>query len=311
MDINNLPNVILDAISQHIPPEAAWIPTLMLAVTAFLGVMFMVKGARLAPALSAIVFALVGGVMGTFLPGLLGTPLWPTVFVSGAAGLVLGLLLFKVWLAVLVGVCLASAGLSVYSGRVLREPLSEYLAAGLDTQQQLVTLPAAVDGSVEAPSPGEELGRLWSYLAENVESFETSFFAIVISTGLAGLIFGLALPRAARSFVAATLGTGLLLLAAGAFTRTYWPAGVDLLNQWGLLTAGVLWCAALVYNIADQRPARPRKNGHCRRIGVARVIGGHLGNGELPQSMNVSHHTSMGAAAARPLGVVACRTISI
>ncbi len=259
MDYNNLPNAVLDAISQHVPPEATWIPTLMLAVTAFLGVMFMVKGARMAPALSAIVFALIGGVVGTFLPPLLGTPVWPTIIVSGAAGLVLGLLLFKIWLAVLVGACLACAGVSLYSGQVLREPLSEYLAAGLDTQQQLVTLPAAADGTVELPSPGEELGNLWAYLSDNVGGFQMSLFAIVISTGVAGLIFGLALPKAARSFVAATLGTGLLLLAAGAFTRAYWPAGVSWLNQWGLLTAGILWCVSLVYNIADQRPARPRK----------------------------------------------------
>jgi len=257
-NLPDLPSMAFDLISQHISPDASWIPLIVTGIIGLAGLLFMIKGARLAPILAAAVFAVVGGVAGSTLTGVVALPLWLAVGAGGVVGLVLGIVLFKFWLAALVGVCLIIAGLGVYSGQVLRGPLQEYLAAGLDRQQQLVTLPTAGDGVAEPASWQAEVAGAWTHLSRHVPNFQPSIFAIVASTGLAGLVFGLLLPKVARAFWAASFGTILLLVAVQALVQTYWPAAAAWMAQWGLWVVGVPWCASLVYNLADIHE-RPRK----------------------------------------------------
>jgi hypothetical protein len=259
MPSSDFPSMLSDAMKHHIPPGSEWLPMAIAVAVALVGLVFMVKGARLAPLLAAIVFGGLGGVAGPCLAHLISAPLWPTVAASSAAGLVLGLVLFRLWLAILVGACLSLASLGLYTEQVLRHPLNNYLASGLDREQQLVTLPEAQPAGAAAATWQSELGGVWSHLSTNVPHFQASFFAIVISTGLAGVLFALLFPKVARAFWAASLGTGLLLLAVYGLAQLRWPAARDWINQWGLILFGVLWCISILYNLVDIQGVRLRK----------------------------------------------------
>lgn len=259
MPTNDWPRMVFDALKEHIPPGAEWVPLAAAGLTAAIGLVFMVKGARLAPYLAALVFAALGAGAGPLIAHYGGTPLWPTVAGAGAVGLVLGVLLFRVWLAVLVGTCLTLASLSIYSGQVLRNPLNEYLTAGLNSEQQLVTLPDAANAAASTDWQAK-LTDLWNYLGTHVPNFQVSIVAIAISAGLAGLVFGLALPKMARAFWAASFGTALLAVAALAIMQVSWPAGKEWLSgQRGLIVAGALWLISLIYNWADVHGLRAPK----------------------------------------------------
>jgi hypothetical protein len=251
--------MFLDTVKEHIPPGAEWLPLAVAGLTAVIGLLFMVKGARLAPVLAALVFAAVGSGAGSVLARAFGTPFWPSVAGSGAVGLVLGIVLFRVWLALLVGACLSVAAMAVYGGQVLREPLNSWLSAGLDREKQLVTLPDATNTVTRTADWQKEVFSLWSYLGTNVPNFQTSVGAIVASTALAGLIFGLLLPKLARAFWAASLGTALLFLAVGTAMQLRWPAHLPWLQREGLLVAAGLWVLSLAYNWADVHNVRLKK----------------------------------------------------
>lgn len=262
MMLDDLPSKLLDTLTQHLPPGSAWVPVAGAGVAAALGLLLMVKGARLAPMLAGVVFAFLGGLAGSFLPQLAGVPLWPAIILSAVVGLVVGIVLFRVWFALLVAGCLILGSLTLYGVQVLRGPLNDYFAAGLDEHAGLVTLPPPGDGAVEPGGQPEALAGLaplWSYLGQHVPAFHTSLLAISIATGLSGLVFALLLPRAARAFWAATLGTALFLPALYAVAHACWPAAASWLAHWGLIIAALLWSASLVYNLTDIIGVRPRK----------------------------------------------------
>jgi hypothetical protein len=231
MPINDLPGMLLTAAQEHIPSTAAWVPVAILAGIAAAGLLLMIKGARMAPGLAAMALALAGGAAGSVMSRLFSTPLWPSVGIASVVGLVLGILLFRLWLAVLVAGCLVIASLGVYGSQTLREPLNAYMSRGLDLQNQEVTLKAAGQVVAQGSSPRTELIDLWSYLSTSVPTFQTSFFVILASAGLAGLVFALLMPYLARAFWAATLGTALLLLGAYGLVQSQWPAGMAWFNQ--------------------------------------------------------------------------------
>lgn len=251
MPVNNLPSMILDAVSRHLPAGAAWLPIAAAVIMGGFGLLFMIKGARLAPVLAALVFALVGGGAGPFVANLTNAPLWPVVAGCGLVGLFLGVLLFRVWLAVLVGACLILTTLTIYAGQVLRDPLNAYLSTGFDREQQLVTLPEPGDAGAAATAWTVEVSRLWNHLSANVPNFQVSFMVLVLSAGVAGLVFGLVFPKLARAIWAASFGIGLLLVGVYGALYAAWPAAIPAVNQWGPIVGGVLWALAVVYNLAD------------------------------------------------------------
>jgi hypothetical protein len=61
MPTTDFSTTILDTLRQHLPPEASWIPVLILAVVAAAGLVLMAIGARLAPVVGALAFACAGG----------------------------------------------------------------------------------------------------------------------------------------------------------------------------------------------------------------------------------------------------------
>lgn len=261
MDSHALPSRLFEAASHHLNMEANWLPLVGLCVAAAVGLVFLLRGARLAPVLAAAAFGLVGAGIGRVLTDFTGLTPWVTISLSSVVGLILGVALFKVWLAILVGLCFMTASLGMYGDQVLTKPLNTYFAEGLDREAQLVTLPAG-DAAADAPAaitPQAELTSLWQHFSNNVPHFQVSVFAIAISTGLAGLIFGLLLPKLARSVWAASLGAGLTLVAVYALLQIYWPAGAVWMDRWWLVATIGTWLFSLVVNFVDMQEPRPKK----------------------------------------------------
>lgn len=257
MEANLDPGRILETFSHHLPTEAAWIPAAGAALTVLVGVLLLVKGGRLAPAVIALVLAGAGALGGALLPAIPDLPAWSPVIIGALVGLVLGILLFRVWLTILVAACLAGAALSVYGSQTLGPPLREYLSRGYDSAAEQVTLLAPAGESPVTPSWRHESGELWWYVCQTVPSFRINVVAIALTAGIAGLVFALLLPKLARAFWAATTGTALFLVGAYPLLQRYWPAGATALDRSALLVAAFLWGGALIYNVADLGDRRP------------------------------------------------------
>jgi hypothetical protein len=271
--MTELLDMFRETVAQHLAHTATWIPVAMAGALALLALVLLVKGGRLVPLLAGLALAGLGMAGGPFLVRLVGTPLWATLAVAGVCGLLLGLLLFRVWLAFAVAGVFALAGLSLYTVKTISPHLRGYSSWGLAQETPgsdvlyAVTIPDAAAAQSASNLPAAGAARLWAYLLAVVPGFRTSLVAITLSTGLAGLIFGILLPRVARAFLGATLGTLLLLQAVGLVVNTVWTAGLQYLQVVGLhgwLTAvGGVWLASLLANLYDlrtrsaERPAEP------------------------------------------------------
>jgi hypothetical protein len=259
---DSLFSMFVDTLSQHIPPNTIWLPLAIAGAVALVGLLFAIKGAKLAPWLAIVVVGGLGGLAASSLAPLAGTPLWPSVAIGAVAGGALGFLLFRLLLAVLVGACFAVFALGIYSAQMLHDPLEAYKAQGLDLQQQLVSIPAP-DAAIVQSSAAAYYGGLLTYLGQNVPNFHLSVIAIVLSTVIAGLVFGLLLPKLARAVWAASLGTLLLLVAAHAVVHVQWPEQAAWLSHWGPLIATAVWFTSIIVNYFDlhgfklKQPAAP------------------------------------------------------
>ena len=262
--MEELAQMIYSTVTQHIPQSEAWIPYVGTGLLGLVGLVIMLKGAKLAPAISTCLFIGLGAAGGAAVTHLLHTLFWPSVIVGTAAGLVLGLLFFRVWLAVLVATCFIGGSLSLYSAKVLAPYVGGYTSQNLAAGGSVldVTVPQAGDAATVASSTWQEAQRFWGYLAEKVPSFQSSFWAIVLSTGLAGLVFGLLLPRPARALCAATFGTLCFFVGLTMVLKMAWPGAVAELSGFGawlwVVVAGV-WALSLVYNFLDVRRRRPAR----------------------------------------------------
>lgn len=258
-----LPQMIYDTVTQHIPDSTAWVPYVGTAVLALFGLLLMAKGAKLAPLLAACAFLGIGGIAGSFPAHWLGTPVWPTMAVTGVLGFILGLALFKFWLAVLLAGCFVAGSLSLYGVQVVSPHMTNYASRNYEPALGPVGVALAKpDAAVTlADSAQGELAQYWSYAASQVPGFQASFWAIAISTGLAGLALGLLLPRIARALFASTAGTLCLFVALTAVLKAGWPDALTWLHSlgaWGWGIVGAAWGVSLVYNLVDIRPKSPR-----------------------------------------------------
>lgn len=261
--MDDLLKMIFDSVTQHIPHDAVWIAYAGTAGLALFGLLLLAKGAKLAPLMSALAFLGIGGIAGSFVAYWLGTPAWVTIGVAGVVGFGLGLVLFKVWLAVLVASCFVGCSLSLYGVKVLTPHLASYASSNYNVEDAAVgvTLPSPGGADTVSESTQAELGQIWSYLGSEVPSFLTSFWAIVISTGLAGLILGLLLPRFSRALLAATAGTFLFLTAVVAALGGTWPGAMEWIGSigaWQWVIIVVIWGASLGYNLLDLRGKHPK-----------------------------------------------------
>lgn len=263
--MNDTLNNLLNAIMAHLPTEAAWGAVGGIVAGVF-GLVLLTKGAKLAPWMTALALAATGVACGLPLANAVGTPQWPTAAVTGIVSGILGLALFRFWLAGMVGAGFVLTALSFYGGTVLRPHIESYASEqGVPRFTGTVSLPSPAEiETVNAQSAADQFGLLWSYLGQNVSNFQAAFFAIVISSGIAGIVFGLLVPRLSRSLWASSLGV-VLFTGGLAFTlQLLAPAALTWLASLGgwtwALFAGV-WAASLIYNLVDSRPPRTAKTG--------------------------------------------------
>ena len=247
-----------------LPGGYKWAPTAVFAVVSGFGLMLLLRGARWAPGLAGLTFVAISGLGGSFLARAIGTPFWPTVGVTGVVGLVLGLSMFRFWQAVLLAACCIIAGFSVYFVRTLNPEVAIW-RAGLP-ESGVALQPAGTIAGENRPSAMSELNSLWQHLDANVPDFATTSLVLLLSTGLAGLVFGLLLPRASRALWAASLGTLIFGVGATALLRQFAPEPLswllaDNMRAWGVV--GAVWMISLALNLVTcrQRPAKKPKQG--------------------------------------------------
>jgi len=241
----------------QLPTQWAWAFPAGAAGLGLFGLVLLLNGARLARAMMGGTLLLVGGAAGVWLSEVIATPLLPTMILSGLVGLLAGLGLFRLWLAGLMAGSFALAGLACYTGTVLWPHLTQYTTAGLSAETREVTLPAAGTVTDQAQkSLSAEWQHFTGYLAERVPNFNTSVGAILISTALAGLIFGLLLPRTSRAVLASTVGTICIAFAVAGILKVFWPDAFEYLantsaGTWAGL--GILWLASFLLNLVRSR----------------------------------------------------------
>jgi hypothetical protein len=257
--MNELLNMAYDAAMQHIPHSELWKPQAGLALVGAFGLILLLRGARLFPAVTALAFMAGGGIAGGFLAKSLGTALSPTVVVTGVIGFGLGYFLFKLWLAALVGLSLAAVGLMLYGEKVVRPYVENFSSRNLDAGQGLMGINIP-ETPLATQAPSSWAAQSWDHLSTVVPNFQASFWAIVGSIGLAGLVLGLLLPKVSRALVAATLGTLLSCLALLLILKSKWPAALSelqRLGEWGWTIVALLWAVSLLYNFTSLR-RKPR-----------------------------------------------------
>ncbi len=255
---------LFKTLTEHLkmPEGFEWAPLAGFGLATAFGLMLLLRGAKWAPALAAVTFLGIGGCVGSFLTQAIGTPLWPSVAIVGALGFVLGLVMFRFWQAILLATCFMIAGLSVYYVRVLTPEVQNWVSAG--PQAGMITLREA--GTVVGENQSTALAEfknLWSHLDRNVPDFSTTTWILLLTTGLAGLIFGLLLPGVSRALWAASLGTLFFGIGVTAGLSHFAPSTLDWLKSnhgwaWGIV--GVIWLFSLGLNLANCRRKKPDKD---------------------------------------------------
>jgi hypothetical protein len=226
-------------------------------VLALGGLVLMLRGARFAKLLTCVVFAGLGAVAGKLGGPMLGAPEAPSIGGAAVVGLVMGLVGFRLWQAVLLGASLAAVAAGVYYVRVLDPHVRNFTSAGF-SQSGEVTLPGA---SASTMSTGENVRQLWDYCAANVPNFQMQFGSLVSATLLAGLVIGLLIPRVSRSLLAATLGTFCFIAGVGLILQLLAPSLVTQLGAYGTwmwALVGALWTTSFGYNLMTCRDGKKK-----------------------------------------------------
>jgi len=254
---------IFKATIEHLklPDGYGWAPLAGTGIVIGFGLVLLARGAKWAPGLAALSFLAIGGLIGSFLARAIGTPFWPTVGIVGVLGFVLALVMFRLWQAILLASCFAIAGLSVYYVRGLYIEIDRWNSLAPEATE--ITLPTA--GTVVGENrltAMQGLSSLWTHLSQNVDGFQTTFWILVLSTGLAGLIFGLLLPRASRALWAASLGTMFFGIGTTALLMRFAPNILDWLqanHAWAWTIVGIVWLLSLAYNFKTCRRRKSEK----------------------------------------------------
>ncbi len=252
IELSTALRALLDAVWQHVPAAADWFPAACVVAVGLAGVILLLRGAWLAPAVAGFGFAVLGAAGGVFFSKAAALPLWPSVVCLGLVGSLCGLLLFRLWLALFLAAVLTFAGGSVYYVRALTPYVAAYTSEGWNPQTNLNSLNPATAECQRAPAcAGEELANLFRYLSRSVPGFTGTAGGIAGVSGVLGLLLALLFPWAARSLWAALVGTGLLALCLLLSLQQFWPAGLSLLERvgpWSWVLLGALALGSFVYN---------------------------------------------------------------
>lgn len=245
----------------RLPEEYRWAPVAAAGVTAALGLVLLLRGARWARGLAAGTFLILGLSAGAELAPQMHTPVWVGGALAGLLAFVAGWLLFRFWQALLLAACFAGIGLGIYTVRSLTPQIDAWLNQGV--QDGLVTLPPAGASGLADPAQGAaastalaRMHDLWNHLSANVPQFQQKFFAIIAGTMLAGLILGFFAPRLSRSLWAATLGTAFFGIGLAGLLQAFAPTWLEWLlahdhAAWGL--TGAIWALSFGWSLVSCR----------------------------------------------------------
>ena len=233
-----------------LPEQYSWAPLATFAGAVVIGLILMLRGARWAPALAAITFLAIGGLGGKALAGAIGTPLWPTIGVTAVLGGIMGVVMFRFWQAVVLAACCVIVAFGVYYVRDLTPEVQNWLSATAEPGVVSLEAPGTVVGDTQT-NAWTKLGGLWDHLKLNVPGFTKTAWMLLLSTGLAGLVFGLLLPRFSRALWVASLGTLIFGIGATALLQQYSPGTFDWLiannfRAWGIV--GAIWLVSVGLN---------------------------------------------------------------
>ena len=131
------------------------------------------------------------------------------------------------------------------------------------TEPGVITLPVA--GTVvgeNSQTAMAEVRSLLDHLNKTVPSFQATATTLVLVTGLAGLVFGLLLPRASRALWAASIGTVLFGVGLTGLLKQFAPDALDWLladkmRAWGIV--GAIWVISLAVNLVTCRSRKSAK----------------------------------------------------
>lgn len=240
---------LMDTFGQHISGAWAWSPHLGFLAVLLTALVLLLRGATLMPAFCALAIAAGGGWIGMLASNWFALPLWPAVAIGAVGGFVLGFVASRLWLAVLLGAAFAGGGLAAYGAKVVYPYWQKYLQGdgmqpiGLRDPEEPAT---AFFGLMQRD--------LWDYFAANVPHFSMTLIAIVSSTALAGLVFGLLLPRLAKSVTAAVVGTILLTTAVfGLLTLGGKAEWAEAPGAWNWVIMGAIATVSFLYNVIQPR----------------------------------------------------------
>lgn len=251
----------LSAIREHVqlPGGYDWAPSAVTVAIGLVGLLLMIRGAKWAPGVGAVAFLGLGAMGGKFLADWLTTPLWPTVGISAVGAFVLGLVFFRIWQAAILASCCMVAALGAYYVHDLIPAVNSWVGGDGSAS---ITLPA--EGTVVGAAGTQVWANtqsLYNHLSANVANFQFNFWALAAGAGIAGLAFGLVLPRASRSIWAATIGTVLLGISATGLMQSYSPNALnwlmaDNLRAWGIV--GGVWAGSLAWNLVTSGPKKQK-----------------------------------------------------
>ena len=254
----------LDALMQHIPEGSAWVPGCVALLAGVIGIILLLRGARLAQVFCVLGFVGIGLASGTPVAHSLGMPFWATAVALAVVGCAAGFFLFRFWLAIAMGACLAVVSLSVYGVRTAYPRLEDYTSHGYIAERGAVGVTLQEPGAVQTgPGVEAQMGQLWQFLAKEIPGFQLSIWALAISTGLAGVAVGVFLPRITRALLAASAGTILAGMALWAGTTMFVPAAWEWLRgigAWGWLIVGVVWVGSFLVNYRSVRKKKRKES---------------------------------------------------
>lgn len=242
---------LLESLRSHLQlPGQAWVPLAASGSVLLLGLLLLLRGARWARGLSGIAFLGIGAAAAAPAATATGLPVWPVVGIGAVLGLMLGLLLLRVWQTLLLAATFVAIGIGVYGARDLKPHIDTWLEPQVNGEVTLA--PAGTVVGEQAADSWARVGELWGYLGTHVPHFQLTFWSLVGLTGLAGLIFGWLLPRATKALWAATFGVLLLGMGITGLMSQWAPAQLAWLKanpSWGLGLVAAVWLAGVAYNL--------------------------------------------------------------
>lgn len=245
----------------QLPDGLAWAPAAAAAVTLVFGLITVMRGARWAPGLMATGFSVLGGVGGYLLAGQIATPPWLAAAIVAVAGGVIGVLFFRIWQAGLLACAAMGLAVGVFAVQSLTPEIHAWTQGAAPDDVAFELRPAGSVVGDQQPGMGEQVASLWEHLGANVPGFRAKLVSVLVASGLAGLIFGLLLPRASRALWVSSSGTLMLGLGAAGLLQQFAPARIDWLVQnphWGWAGLGLVWVAAFAYALSTVRVRPPK-----------------------------------------------------